>query len=100
VSFPQFTSDSDGLGIRPAYARYEFATPLLRDVDDVEFLLDAGERVIHVRSASRVGHADLGANRNRIERIREQFSAAGISADKREWYASLRRDPAFGRNRR
>jgi len=34
--------------------------------------LDASERVIHLRSASRVGRSDLGANRKRIESIRAQ----------------------------
>lgn len=46
------------------------ARTLLGFRDDVEFLLrpEAGE--IAVRSASRVGRWDLGANRRRIERIR------------------------------
>ena len=57
------------------YLRYEFVTPLVRYVDDVEFRLDPGAGVIHVRSASRVGHSDLGANRKRIEAIRAAFSA-------------------------
>ena len=52
------------------YLHVEFTTPLLRFVDDVEFLLDETAAVIHVRSASRVGHSDLGANRTRIEIIR------------------------------
>lgn len=43
-------------------------------VDDVEFYFPPGERVIHVRSASRLGLLDLGENRERIERIRELFS--------------------------
>lgn len=57
------------------YLRYEFVTPLVRYVDDVEFRLDAGAGVIHVRSASRVGHSDLGANRKRVEAIRTAFTA-------------------------
>lgn len=55
------------------YLHTEFTTPLLRFVDDVEFLLDAGAGVIHVRSASRIGHSDLGANRKRVEELREQL---------------------------
>lgn len=43
-------------------------------VDDVEFYFPPGERVIHVRSASRLGLLDLGENRKRIERIRELFT--------------------------
>lgn len=52
----------------------EFTTPLLRFVDDVEFLLDESASVIHVRSASRVGHSDLGTNRKRVESLRERWS--------------------------
>ena len=54
-----------------AYLRFEFSSALMGYVDDVEFFCD-GE-VIHVRSASRLGYSDLGANRKRIETIRERF---------------------------
>ena len=59
------------------YIRAEFASALFRFVDDVEFYFPeehAGETVIHVRSASRIGRSDLGANRKRVERIRSQLS--------------------------
>lgn len=55
------------------YLHAVYQTPLLRFVDDVEFRLDAEQAVIHVRSASRVGRSDLGANRKRGEKIRERF---------------------------
>ncbi len=57
------------------YLRAEFTTALLRFVDDVEFLVEAPAGVIHVRSASRVGHSDLGANRKRIEELRARWLA-------------------------
>lgn len=57
------------------YMHAEFTTSLLRFVDDVEFLLDRPAGVIHVRSASRVGRSDLGANRRRIEELRAAFQA-------------------------
>ena len=53
------------------YLRVEAKTRLLRFVDDVEFELRTGDGVIAVRSASRVGYSDLGANRRRIEKIRK-----------------------------
>ena len=43
-------------------------------VDDVEFLLDEDAKVIHVRSASRLGESDLGVNRKRIETIRAKLN--------------------------
>jgi len=51
------------------YLHAEFTSALFRFVDDVEFLLDEKNRVIHVRSASRVGYSDLGVNRKRVEAI-------------------------------
>lgn len=53
------------------YLYAEYSTPLMGFVDDVEFLL--GDGVIHLRSASRLGYSDLGANRKRIERLRARF---------------------------
>jgi uncharacterized protein (DUF1499 family) len=55
---------------RPGYLRAEFTSRLLGFVDDVEFHLDDRERVVHVRSASRLGRRDFGVNRARIEDIR------------------------------
>ena len=44
-------------------------------MDDVEFLLDEGASVIHVRSASRLGRKDFGVNRARIEAIRARLQS-------------------------
>lgn len=60
------SSTSDGF-------QAEFSTKLFGFVDDVSFLLREEDRAIHVRSASRVGYWDLGANRKRVEKIREVF---------------------------
>ena len=49
------------------YLYAEFTSALMGFVDDVEFLVDDGAKVIHVRSASRLGESDLGVNRKRIE---------------------------------
>ena len=59
---------------RPDYLRAEFRSLIFRFVDDVELLLDEPNQVIHVRSASRVGHSDLGVNRKRVERLRVAFA--------------------------
>lgn len=55
------------------YLHAEVRSFLFRFVDDVEFLLDEDNRLIHVRSASRTGYSDLGVNRRRVERIRAHF---------------------------
>lgn len=57
------------------YLYAQSSTRLLRFTDDVEFWLDARQRTIQVRSASRMGRHDLGVNRQRIETIRVQFNA-------------------------
>jgi uncharacterized protein (DUF1499 family) len=54
------------------YIHVEFRT-FLGFVDDAEFFLDGSQKVIHPRSASRVGYWDLGVNRRRMESIREEF---------------------------
>jgi uncharacterized protein (DUF1499 family) len=61
--------DEDG-----GYLRYEFTSLIFRFVDDVEFLVDDGAKLIGFRSASRVGHSDLGANRRRMKKISQEFS--------------------------
>lgn len=56
---------------RPDYLYAECASRLLGFVDDLEFQLDG--QTIQVRSASRLGHSDLGVNRKRIEKIRSIY---------------------------
>ncbi len=62
------------------YLRIEARTRLMRFVDDVEFHLrpDAGH--IAMRSASRVGHSDFGANRKRMEAVRTALAGNGVVA--------------------
>tara|TARA_B110000858_G_scaffold89711_1_gene103731 strand:+ start:47643 stop:48047 length:405 start_codon:yes stop_codon:yes gene_type:complete len=55
------------------YLYAEFTSSLMGYVDDVEFLYDAATNTSQVRSASRLGHSDMGVNRNRIEAIRAQL---------------------------
>jgi uncharacterized protein (DUF1499 family) len=55
------------------YLYAEFTSALMGYVDDVEFYLNADKGTIEVRSASRLGQSDLGANRDRVESIRAQF---------------------------
>lgn len=52
------------------YLHAEFTSRLMGFVDDVEFLADTAQGVVHVRSASRLGYSDMGVNRERIETIR------------------------------
>ena len=57
------------------YIRAEARTRIMRFVDDLEFYFHENEKIIHLRSASRLGESDLGENRKRIEMIRTRFYA-------------------------
>jgi uncharacterized protein (DUF1499 family) len=50
------------------YLRFEVTSRIFRFTDDLE-LHQEGDQ-LHVRSASRVGYSDLGANRKRVEALR------------------------------
>ena len=56
------------------YLRVEFTSAVFRFKDDLELLADPNEGVIQVRSASRVGHFDWGANRRRVEYLRKRLA--------------------------
>ncbi len=56
----------------------EATSLVMRFVDDINAILDAKALLIHIRSASRVGHSDFGVNRKRIEELRKQLQKAGV----------------------
>lgn len=60
------------------YLHAVFTTRVMRYRDDVEFALDRGSHRIRVRSASRIGYGDMGANRARIEAIRRALAEQGL----------------------
>ena len=57
------------------YIHAETSSFLFRFVDDLEFLLDESTQKIHFRAAARVGHSDLGVNRNRMQKIADQLES-------------------------
>jgi uncharacterized protein (DUF1499 family) len=61
---------------RDDYFHVQFTSRVLRFVDDVEFYFAVEAGKIHFRSASRIGHSDLGVNRKRMEAIRSRFTSA------------------------
>ena len=62
--------DYDVVGQSRIQAR--FTSRILRFVDDVTFYVRENG-MVEVRSASRAGYWDLGANRRRVEALREQL---------------------------
>ena len=56
------------------YLHATYTSRLLRFVDDVELRVDGAQ--LQLRSSSRVGYSDLGANRQRIEDLRARLMLA------------------------
>lgn len=46
-------------------------TPTMRFKDDVQLQFISAEETIHIRSSSRLGYGDWGANSARVERLRD-----------------------------
>ena len=61
------------------YIHAEFTSAFFRFVDDVEFYFDSKAKIIHMRSASRIGYSDFRVNRERLEKIRSLFNDSVIS---------------------
>jgi len=56
-------------GHGPAHLDAVFTTKLLRFKDDVRIAIDAEARLVHGRSASRIGYHDFGANKRRLRAL-------------------------------
>ena len=62
------------------YIHAKFTSLVFRFVDDVEFYFPeskSGVVRVDIRSSSRVGRSDLGANRKRMEAIRDKIAGLG-----------------------
>lgn len=71
------TKNAEVLKSTPNYLHVAFTVPVVGFVDDVEFYLPENEKVVHYRSASRVGYSDLGVNKRRMESIRKALIRRG-----------------------
>ncbi len=56
-----------------SYLHFTAKTRILRFTDDIEFLIDEANKVVHFKSASRKGYKDFGVNRERLESIRSNW---------------------------
>ena len=63
----------------PDYLHAECTSAVFGFVDDLELHLRPSEGIIAIRSASRLGHSDLGVNRERIETLRVLLIKQGIN---------------------
>ncbi|VAW70751.1 hypothetical protein MNBD_GAMMA09-2468 [hydrothermal vent metagenome] len=55
------------------YIAANYTSTIFRYIDDFEVRIDNENQRIHIRSASRVGHSDMGANLKRIKRFKNEL---------------------------
>lgn len=60
--------------IKEFYLYAQFTSRVMRFVDDLECYYDKEKGLIQIRSASRIGYSDMGANRKRVEELRTIFA--------------------------
>lgn len=58
---------------QPFILKFEFTTPKMKFVDDVQFSLVPSSGIIEMRSASRLGISDFGVNRQRMDAVRAAY---------------------------
>lgn len=58
------------------YLHAEVRSAVFRFVDDVELYLDDEAKLLHFRSAARLGKSDLGVNRKRMQELSEALKPA------------------------
>lgn len=62
------------IAVETNYIWATFTSKIFGFVDDVELRMDRDQKIIHIRSGSRVGYTDFGVNKKRTEKIRTFFS--------------------------
>ncbi len=55
------------------YLHATYTSSFFKFVDDIEFYLPPDKKIIHIKSASRVGYFDFSANRRRLNKITKLF---------------------------
>lgn len=56
------------------YIACTFLSSIFGFMDDFEIRIDSIQKVIHIRSASRVGHGDLGVNKKRADLFKRLYN--------------------------
>ncbi len=64
------------------YLAVTFTSAIFKFVDDLEISIEPTQRLIHIRSASRVGYNDMGVYRKRAELLKALFNEMTSTAAK------------------
>lgn len=68
-----FFSNCEKVISKDNYRHYSCETSFFKFIDDVEVYQDISSNTLFFRSASRVGHSDLGANSKRINALKSSL---------------------------
>jgi len=60
------------------YIHVECKSRIFRFIDDLELYFNSSNGIISIRSASRIGYSDFGANRRRVELLRRELRTKQI----------------------
>ena len=60
------------------YIYVECKSRIFRFVDDLELYFNSSNGIISIRSASRIGYSDFGANRRRVELLRSELKTKQV----------------------
>ena len=60
------------------YIHVECKSRIFRFIDDLELYFNSSNGIISIRSASRIGYSDFGANRRRVELLRSELKATQV----------------------
>lgn len=60
------------------YLASTFSSAIFGFVDDLEVRIDMNHHVIHIRSASRVGHGDRGVNKKRLNLLKQRYNDGNL----------------------
>ena len=84
VAWPEITESVNAMSRTkiveqsPSYLHAEATSLIFRFVDDLELELLSDGKTVDIRSASRVGHSDMGVNRERVESLRKTLKENNI----------------------
>ncbi len=71
--------NADNINRNSTYISAIYVSSLFKFVDDFEIRIDPESKRIHIRSASRVGHSDMGTNLKRITTFKKSLAGFLVS---------------------
>lgn len=73
-SIIRFTEGAKIVNEQEGYLHATYRSQVMGFVDDLELLFPPNQKIIELRSSSRIGYYDFGVNRDRAEALRKAFN--------------------------